>query len=440
MTRQNVKSFFSVSQKSSNFRQKVVKKHLIFRPIVTEKNAPLGIYTKLHVMPENKGFADFKNVTNYFNVTNFLHNSNNLNSVSLRMEKFALQDKSRQILTQKIQRGDKWAYVHRVNYCLRFRIDKNDGVKLFYNREREKAQYGNLQRCCSVWNCPVCASAITEARREELKLGLQNWKDSGGFCYLVTFTNRHYSGMNLAHLLSGQKKAFVKFWSKTKVVQMLAKLGYVGRIVATECTYSDNNGWHPHYHMIFFFKQEINQQALQSFLAVEWQDVSVKVGLPAPTIKHGVDVRNGTYAAQYVSKWGLDHELTKGHVKTGLNGSLTPFDLLRVSNGSDNYAELFREFADAFKGKQQLHWSNGLKGLLEIEQKSDAEIITDTEKTSDFVRELTVQIWCLVLTYDARADVLDLVEQDYLDGGGRLDEFIMSLAQRYVNDMHIRCT
>ena len=45
---------------------------------------------------------------------------------------------------------------------------------------------------------------------------------------------------------------------------------------------------------------------------------------------HGVDVRNGTYAAEYVSKWGLEEEVTKGHLKKGLNGSLTPFDLLRV--------------------------------------------------------------------------------------------------------------
>ena len=33
---------------------------------------------------------------------------------------------------------------------------------------------------------------------------------------------------------------------------------------------------------------------------------------------------------QYVSKWGLEEEVTKGHLKKGLNGSLTPFDLLRA--------------------------------------------------------------------------------------------------------------
>lgn len=384
----------------------------------------LGIYTKLHAIPENKGLKPVY--------------ARSLNEIVRRVKNYVLQDKARQILTQKVQRGDKWAYVHRVNYCLRLRINKDEGVKLFYNKERQKAQYGNLQRCCSVWNCPVCASAITEGRRVELKQGLDTWTSKGGHCYLVTFTNRHYSGMNLASLLNGQKKAFVKFWQKRKVNEMLAKLGYVGRIVATEVTYG-NSGWHPHYHMIFFFKQEINQQALQSFLAVEWQDVSVKVGLPAPTIKHGVDVRDGTYAAQYVGKWGLDHELTKGHVKTGLNGSLTPFDLLRVSNGSDNYAELFREFADAFKGKQQLHWSNGLKDLLGIEQKSDDEIIADTEKKSDFVRELSADIWRLVLIYDARAKVLELVEQDYLDNGDRLDRLILGLAEKYVNEMYLRC-
>lgn len=403
--------------------------------IVTEKMPLLGSITKLHAMPENKGFASFANVTNYFNVNKFLQNRNNLNDVSYRVKKYALQDKSRQILSQKVKRGQNWVYAHRVNYCLRSRVRKNEPVKVFYNKERQKSQFGNLQRCCSIWNCPVCASVITEGRRSELKQALDTWTIKGGFCYLITFTNRHYSGMNLSGLLDGQKKAFVKFWQKRKVTEMLAKLGYVGRIVATEVTYSDNNGWHPHYHMIFFFERLIDDEAaLQKFLATEWQDASVKVGLPAPTLKHGVDVSNGTYAAHYISKWGLDYEITKGHVKKGLNGSLTPFDMLKLSDGQDSYAELFREFADAFKGKKQLHWSNGLKKLLAVEQKTDAEIVSDTEQKADLVRELTMQLWQLILVYDARVKVLELVELDYLDHGNRLDDYIINLAKRYISD------
>ena len=55
--------------------------------------------------------------------------------------------------------------------------------------------------------------------------------------YLVTFTNSHHKGDDLGDLLQGQKKGFVKFWQKRKVTEMLKRLGYQGRIVATEVTW-----------------------------------------------------------------------------------------------------------------------------------------------------------------------------------------------------------
>ncbi len=41
----------------------------------------------------------------------------------------------------------------------------------------------------------------------------------------------------------------------------------------------------------------------------------------------------GAYADKYVSKWGLEQEMTKGHIKKGREGGLTPFDLLKTSEG-----------------------------------------------------------------------------------------------------------
>ena len=384
----------------------------------TERKGSLGIYTKLHAIRYPSGFRD---------------------GVNLRVERFALQDKAKSILNKTVQRGKKWAYVHRVNYCLRSRVDSQKGVSLMYNLERQKANYGNLQRCGSVWCCPVCSAQISESRRHELQKGVANWTALGRHVYLVTFTNRHHFGDNLLDLLEGQKKAFIKFWQKRAVVEMLKKLGYVGRIVATEVTYNKNNGWHPHYHMLFFFEHDVNMQALKSFLALHWQDVCLKSGLKAPTLANGVDVRDGTYASKYASKWGLESEMTKGHLKKGLKGGLTPFDLLRLSESDDDkYAMLFSEFADVFKGKQQLVWSNGLKDLLNIEQKTDDEIIVETEKKSKHIRDLAWEIWQIVLHYKSRALVLDLLEQDFFDDGSRVDDFLLGLIEKFVQQDHIR--
>ncbi|HAB0062371.1 TPA_asm: rolling circle replication protein, Rep63 protein, partial [Listeria monocytogenes] len=102
-------------------------------------------------------------------------------------------------------------------------------------------------------------------------------------------------------------------------------------------------------------------------------------------MEHGLDLRDGTYAEQYVSKWGLEHELTKGHVKQGRNGGFTPFDLLQYSmleatmNGRTS-ASLWQEFAISTKGARQLVWSRGLKKLLKIEEKTDEELAEETEQ------------------------------------------------------------
>lgn len=382
----------------------------------------LGIHGKLHVMPvghdlqENGTFSKIE-------------------YASRRIERYALQEVARSILREMTERNGKMTYVHQVRNCLRAKITKKKGVTLFYNVEREQANFGNLQRCYSVWNCPICSMTITEGRRSELKQGLSNWIDLGGHAYLVTFTNSHHKGDDLGQLLQGQKKAFKKFWEKTKVVKMLKCLGYQGRIVATEVTWGQDNGWHPHYHMIFFFDHEIDTKGLQSYLALEWKDACIKAGLKAPDLIHGVDVRNGTYAAQYVSKWGLEEEVTKGHLKKGLNGSLTPFDLLRGASTNNHFKTLFKQFADVFKGKQQLVWSKGLKDLLGIKQVTDEELIEETEKASVEVSELGDMIWQLVLKYEKRAHVLELVERDYKYGTDTLGDFIMGLAQIHAGEI-----
>ena len=41
-------------------------------------------------------------------------------------------------------------------------------------------------------------------------------------------------------------------------------------------------------------------------------------------MQHGLDLADGTYADQYIGKWGVEHEMTKGHIKKGKEGGLTP--------------------------------------------------------------------------------------------------------------------
>lgn len=71
----------------------------------------------------------------------------------------------------------------------------------------------------------------------------------------------------------------------------------------------------PTFSLIGIFDHAINTQGLQTFLANEWINACRKSGLKLPSMERGVDVRDGSYADKYVAKWGLEHEMTKGHVK-----------------------------------------------------------------------------------------------------------------------------
>lgn len=381
--------------------------------------------TKCQSTPENKGFEQDR---------------------LKRLSRFALQEIAGKLLVN-----------HRVNYCLRHRISKDTGVKVMYNPVREKAHYSNLVRCGSVWVCPVCSAKIAEERRQELKIGAENWKNKHkGAIYLLTLTNRHHAGDNLKQLLEGQKKALAYLWGNRSPKEMLKNLGKQGHVIATEVTYGAN-GWHPHYHILLFMKNDINILSLRNFLATEWQKCCKKAGLPIPTFEHGVDLRDGKYATDYITKfgiddfgdnftytekvqvleggWGLADEMTKGHIKKGKEGGLTPFDLLRQSVECPEYGKLFKMFAEAFKGKRQLHWSRGLKALLCVAERTDEELAEETDKVAYQYDELDEEIWYLVSKYRTRGEFLEAVEDDIKLGSNRVELLVMKLASYEVEQI-----
>ena len=106
------------------------------RPHKDMQGRPLGIFTKSLVAPPK------------------------------RVHDFILQDQSCKLLPK-----------HRVCNCLKKRIDKNKNRTVKYNVDRKKSHWSNVQRCASLWVCPVCAKPITEGRRTELSIGLERWKN-----------------------------------------------------------------------------------------------------------------------------------------------------------------------------------------------------------------------------------------------------------------------
>lgn len=342
-----------------------------------------------------------------------------------RAEIFALQNEASKLMPS-----------HRINNCLKRRISAEAPVGVKYSRVHKKAYYTNLQRCANSWACSVCAAQITEKRRVELKKGIDYFKkDMCGYVYLLTLTNSHHHGDNLQQLMAGQKKAIKYMWSNRKPKEYFESLGKVGHILANEVTHG-KNGWHPHMHILLLFDKPIDIAKLQQFVSKYWQHCCKLAKLKIPSLEHGCDVREGKYADMYIAKWGIEHEMTKGHVKKGREGGNTPFDLLRLSaDGCERSGRLFPQFVDAFKGKGQLNWSKGLKKLLLVPETTDEELSIETEEDSVEVREIALEIWRLIILYKARADFLRAIELDEIDADrnyNRADMLVMELAEKYV--------
>jgi hypothetical protein len=285
---------------------------------------------------------------------------------------------------------------------------------VFKSQEHNKAFYAGLQVCASVWACPVCAAKISERRRAELVSALAVARSTGMQVYLLTLTVPHGLGDDLKALLEQIHKAYSKTTQGRAGQNIRKLLGLRGTVRALETTYG-LNGFHPHLHVLLFLDAGLSPAAVQNAFAPLWQKACERSGLPRPSDEHGCRVDDGTYAAAYASKWGLESELTKSHTKKGRNGSRTPWDFLRAvlhkSDGWQQSAILFRTYAEAFKGKRQLYWSNGLRDLLAMgEQATDEELAAVQEDSALMLADLTDEQWRAILRTRSESIVLDMAE------------------------------
>lgn len=314
-----------------------------------------------------------------------------------RIKRFALQSAAREILPD-----------FRVAVCLRKVVPKTPGVQVWKSPEVRRAFYANLLICASVWVCPVCASKITERRRQELGQAI---RQPGYQVALIGFTLRHNGGDHCDSLLEDILASYRRLKSGKRWINFERATGLVGSIRALEVTHGAN-GWHPHLHVLFVAKgKAVDWQKVGRFLKARWRAVLAQNERTA-TFEHGVFVQEANKAVgDYVTKWGLDSEMTKAPVKQARTAEgRTPMQLLSdFLNGDAKAGALFREYALAFKGKRQLVWSRGLRKLLNIgEEKTDDVLATEEREDAILLATLTRAQWVIVLANDARGEVLEV--------------------------------
>lgn len=245
-----------------------------------------------------------------------------------------------------------------------------DGVEIRKNPETKATHYAKgIAHCGSVSLCPVCSAKITERRRADVKQGIQNWQARGHSVFMVTFTMQHDNKDLLVDLVHLMIKALRKFKAGKGYQLLKNKYKLAGNIKAFEFTWSQENGWHPHTHYLFFTElPTIDPKEIFHDFYKRYSAMLAEMGGYA-SIEHGVDIRVADEAAgNYVSKMGIDFELVKGAQKQGRDyGHYTPFELLDLAKDGNNLAiRKFKEFARSTKGINFLKWSNKLRDLLGV--------------------------------------------------------------------------
>jgi len=316
-----------------------------------------------------------------------------------KLTRFALQSSSKMVMPEE-----------RVKNCMS--LVKPDRNTVDILKAKENVFYSGLTVCGSIWLCPICAAKISERRRIDLKSAVAIAKENGYQVLLLTQTIPHYVNQSLKSLEARFARARTKQRERYSWKTLSSRLGLAGTLRALEQTYGQN-GWHIHTHELLFIQPgadrvDIPQTMLE--ILTTWQRACKSVGLRLPSIEHGVDLRDGSYADQYVNKWGIEEELTKSHIKKGRVESMTPWDFLRgfLETGDCLYADLFREYAKVFKGKRQLVWSRGLRDLLGLdEEPSDYELAVKEEEQAHLLASLSLDQWRFILSKEVRGEVLE---------------------------------
>jgi len=329
-------------------------------------------------------------------------------NVFRKLNRWAIQNVSRTIMPEE-----------RVKNCMR--LVKPDRKTVDILKSRESVFYSGLTVCGSIWICPICAAKISERRRNELKTAVATAKQNGYQVLLLTQTIPHYSNQRLKPLMDKFAKARTKQRERKSWKTLSSRLGLSGSLRSLELTHGQN-GWHIHTHELLFIDPAADQVNIpQTMLDIltTWQRACKDSGLSIPSIEHGVDLRDGSYADQYVNKWGLEEEMTKSHIKSGREDNRTPFDFLRsvLATGECDDADLFREYAKAFKGKRQLVWSRGLRDLLHLDAElTDQELAEKEEESAELLGSLSLDQWRFILSKEVRGEVLEHARQNGLPG------------------------
>lgn len=268
-----------------------------------------------------------------------------------------------------------------------------------------RAHYSGIQLCGDVWGCPHCSAIIRARRAIEIQNAIFEHMSNGGGILLVTQTLRHHQGDDLELMLDVLTKAQRRMVSSRWWTKVKKRFGVIGYVRTIEITHG-RNGWHPHFHFVYFLARPISQDEagmLQAEMFGRWAGNVEFFGGKMPN-EHGVDVKSveGIEAAgaiaHYVGKpaeekaaVSVSSEVARGDMKSS-DGGITPFELL--DSNDEKSLRLWDAYVKATKGRRAFYWSNGLRKALGLDvEATDEEIMDESQNVGESVVHIPAKVY-----------------------------------------------
>ena len=208
-----------------------------------------------------------------------------------------------------------------------------------FDGSNSTVRYSNIETCKSSHFCAVCQHTKL-AKRSRLIADAIKGED----IYMATLTVPHKFGSGLKNTLDALRDGF-KNWKRILDRKHGIELSYIRRL---EVTFTRENGWHPHYHVLVKGKLH---ESLRWIMSNAWIDAFNSIEWDTPHHIYGINLlefTNEGAAVDYVSK-------AAGYEISGTNKASIDYFRILDQRWPEKWQYL-AEYAEVMGG-QRLHLS-----------------------------------------------------------------------------------
>lgn len=379
----------------------------------------------------DSGLTDYQKAVDSLSPVATLGKDDNTSAKHAKSEKFRafrLLSFAQSVLYEHDIKATRSGKPHKTRFCHAVRKYGAPAINLNVAPEGAPiaATLSGVQTCGCVWSCAVCAKRLAMARGKEIKRALAYGRENGLMPVMLTLTASHQLNTPLKPHKEAFKRAFKKLSKNGSYRRLLRRLGIVGTIKAVEITRTYENGWHYHYHILMLIDKAL-MMALGDWFTSDFRGKLTALWLAALASEglygneaHALNLSyHGNIAEKYLSKLGLEsdeksnleYELTAGANKNYKGRNI--WEILRsASNGNEADKSLYVEYVESMSGDNWIVWSDGLKKLVGIGEKSDEEAADEEAAAEALHMEKLLSIsdedFRPVRYYRAQADLLEL--------------------------------